>query len=323
LPRPRGPLSTAIIEALSERPPARVLPVEAVAEADPYGDDLALGLYTCYELHYRGFRAVAPGWEWDPELVRLRNAMEARFLRAVRSDVPGGTNLDAALDALLEEPVPSTGASQFLREKGEWWHMREYIVHRSMYHLKEADPHAWVIPRLQGQAKASLVAVEYDEFGGGRGDRMHAQLFADLMAGMGLDARYLYYLDDVPAPALAIVDLMSMLGLHRAFRGALVGHFTAAEITTAPSARRMAEALERLGAAPVCTHFYTEHIEADAVHEQVMRRDVVGDLLDREPHLAADVLFGIQATELLEARFERHVLGAWNSGESSLLRPVT
>ena len=57
-------------------------------------------------------------------------------------------------------------------------------MHRSIYHHKEADPHAWVIPRLRGTAKAALVAVEFDEFGGGHADRMHSQLYADLLGGV-------------------------------------------------------------------------------------------------------------------------------------------
>jgi hypothetical protein len=118
---------------------------------------------------------------------------------------------------------------------------------------------------------------------------------------------------------LATVNMMSLFGLHRRWRGALVGHFTAAEITTGPSAQRMDEALARLGADPACRLFYTEHIEADAVHEQVMRHDVVGDLLDREPDLAADVVFGIQATELLEAHLGEHLLTNWQAGRSVLL----
>ncbi len=36
----------------------------------------------------------------------------------------------------------------------------------------EADPHAWVLPRLWGRAKAAMAAVEYDEFGGGRAERV-------------------------------------------------------------------------------------------------------------------------------------------------------
>ncbi|HWI37331.1 MAG TPA: M48 family metalloprotease, partial [Burkholderiales bacterium] len=61
--------------------------------------------------------------------------------------------------------------------------------------LKEADPHAWVIPRLYGRAKAAMVAIEFDEFGGGRADEIHAQLFADLMADLGLETAYGHYVD--------------------------------------------------------------------------------------------------------------------------------
>ena len=321
LPRPRGPLSDAVVGALRTGVLAPV-DVADVAGADPFGADLAVALHTCYELHYQGFRDVDPDWEWAPDLLALRRDLERVFERALRAEVAGGADVPAVLDELLVEPIPGTGVSHFLRDDGEWWHLREHVVHRSIYHHKEADPHAWVIPRLRGQAKAALVAVEFDEFGGGHGDRAHAQLYADLMAASGLDTGYLSYFDDVPPQIVAIVNMMSLFGLHRRLRGALVGHFAAAEITTAPSARRIAQAIERLGGGPRTTHFFTEHIEADAVHEQVLRHDVIGDLLDREPELASDVVFGVRATELLEARFGAHVLSAWRAGRTSLRTPL-
>ena len=322
LPEPRGPLSAAVVAALREEPPSAELPLMSARAADPLGEDLQLALHVCYELHYRGFASVAQEWEWEPELLRLRAVMERSFENALRSAVDGGDDLDGVLDALLVEPVDGAGVSHYLRDHGEWRHMREYLVHRSIYHLKEADPQAWVIPRLQGRAKAALVAVEFDEFGGGRAERMHSRLFADLLAAADLSPHYLHYLDVVPVHMLAGVNLMSMFGLHRRLRGALVGHFAAAEITTAPSAQRMTKALERMGTGPDCTLFFTEHIEADAVHEQVMRRDVIGDLLNREPDLTADVVFGIQATELLEQRLADHLVGAWQAGRSSLRQPL-
>ncbi|RSN52772.1 iron-containing redox enzyme family protein [Actinomadura sp. WAC 06369] len=342
LPEPRGPLSRAVIEALAGRSPggparpgaAAPLPRDA-GSADPYGDDLQLALHVCYELHYRGFAGVSPDWEWDPELLRLRGALEAVFLDALRAGTAAPataragrdarTELEDALDELLVEPADGGGGvTGHLRDAGERWQLLEHAAHRSVYHLKEADPHAWVIPRLRGRAKTALVAVEHDEFGGGRPDRIHAGLYADLLEDLGLDSAYGAYVDAAPAPMLATVNMMSCFGLRRSLRGALVGHFAAAEITTAPAARRMARALERLGAGPRALLFYTEHIEADAVHEQVLRHDVIGGLLADEPELAADVTFGVRATGLLEDRLAAHLLGAWGSDppRSSLRRPL-
>jgi hypothetical protein len=296
-----------------------------VCEADPYGHDLQLALYTCYELHYRGFAGVNPRWEWNPALLHARGRLEDAFLSAVRNDVGEIAADESAadtMDALSVEPVDGTGPSYYLRETGTWEQMREYFVHRSLYHLKEADPHAFTIPRLIGQAKASFVAVEFDEYGAGRGDRVHQQLFADLMDAAGLDSAYLAYIDDVAGHALASVNLMSLFGLHRELRGAAIGHFASTEITSPPGARRLAEALERMGAPEPCVHFYREHIEADAVHEQVVRTDVVGDLIAREPHLERDVIFGIRARDVVEDRLADHVMACWHAGRSSLRRPL-
>ncbi len=315
LPAPRGELSAMLIERLRGEPGK---PFPHTVNADPYGEDLQLALHTCYELHYRGFESVDPGWEWDPDLLRWRAALEAPFLDALRADVAGGDDLDAELERLLIEPMPPSGLSEFLRTDGELWQLREYFVHRSLYHHKEADPYAWVIPRLTGQPKASLVAVEFDEFGGGRGERVHARLYADLLAGAELNPEYLHYLDVIPAPMFSVLNMISLFGLHRARRNALVGHFATVEITSPPGARRMVEALERLCPDPRCLLFYREHVEADAVHEQVMRTDVIGNLVSDDPSAAADIVFGIQATGLLEDRFAAAVLDHWHRGNSSL-----
>lgn len=318
----------AVIELLTERAPRNHLSrVEAsLGDADPYGLDLQLALYVSYELHYRGFAGVDPGWEWNPGLLHLRSQLENEFLTAVRRDV-GDIDPDARaadeMDRLSVEPIDGSGPSYHLRDVGTWDQMREYFVHRSLYHLKEGDPHAWTIPRLIGQAKASFVAVEFDEYGGGRGHHVHQQLFADLMEAAGLDSTYLRYLNDVPAEALSVVNLMSMFGLHRELRGAAIGHFASTEITSSPGSRRLVDALQRLRAPQPCIGFYREHIEADAVHEQVVRTDVVGDLVAREPQLDRDVVFGIRARDVVEDRLAAHLMDCWTTGRSSLRRPLT
>lgn len=327
LPRAVGPLSSAVIDTLQRvRPALHARRIDVpLCEADPYGLDLQLALYVCYELHYRGFAGVNPRWEWNPALLHVRGRLEDTFLSAVGQDVgeidPAETAADA-MDALSVEPVDGAGPSYYLRDTGTWEQMREYFVHRSLYHLKEADPHAFAIPRLIGQAKASFVAVEYDEYGAGRGARVHQQLFADLLDAAGLDSAYLAYLNDVPADALASVNLMSLFGLHRELRGAVIGHFASTEITSSPGSRRLVDALERMGAPEPCVSFYREHIEADAVHEQVVRTDVVADLVAREPHLDRDVVFGIKARDVVEDRLAAHVMNCWQAGRSSLRRPL-
>ncbi|MCZ4557541.1 hypothetical protein ABIC28_001900 [Rhodococcus sp. PvR044] len=318
LPLPRGPISYALVTALSQGRRGSLNTFPHLGQSDAFGGDLQLALQICYELHYRGFEAVDPEWEWDPDLIRARGAMERRFLDRLRAEVSGGADAEGALASAAHEPDGGAGASKYLLEHGTWDQMCEFLAHRSIYHLKEADPHAWAIPRLEGSVKCAFVAVEYDEYGGGRPERMHARLFEDLLRAAGLDHQYLGYLDDVPPETLATVNLMSLFGLHRNLRGALVGHFAAAEITTPPAARRMVSALKRMNAPSECVHFYAEHIEADAVHEQVLRHDVVGALLGQEPNLAGDVVFGIQATELVENRLSDHLTRHWRAGASSL-----
>ncbi|UGT55882.1 iron-containing redox enzyme family protein [Nocardia asteroides] len=315
LPEPRGALSCATAEVLLKDPGS---PLPDLAPGHECDEDLLLALHTCYELHYHGFADVAEDWEWDPGLLAWRAALEAVLLADLREHVPGGDDVHAELDRLLTAPRTEPDIAGFLAEQGEPGQLREYFAHRSIYHHIEADPYAWVIPRLRGDPKAALVAVEFDEFGGGRGENVHAQLYADLLAGAGLEPGYLHYLDDVGAPMLALVDMMSLFGLHRSLRAATVGHFAAVEISSSPASRRLAEVVGELIPHPDCVRFYTEHVEADAVHEQVMRHRVIDGLLAADPAHAAGIVFGIQATDLLESRFTDHVLGAWQQGRSSL-----
>lgn len=319
LPVARGPVSSAVLALLrGGATPGMV----DVGSADPYGDDLQLALYCCYELHYRGFAAVADDLEWDPAILALRGQLERVFEAALRRDVSGGDDVTAEVESLLVEPIDGVGVSHHLKGQGEMWQLREYIVHRSTYHLKEGDPQAWVIPRLEGAAKAALVSVEHDEYGAGRAERMHSRLFADMMAELDLSTDYGAYLDVVPAPTLAEVNLMSLCGLHRRLRAALVGQFAFVELTSSPGSDRLVRAAERLGAGPATVEFYREHVEADAVHEQILRRGILAPMLAEDPDLAADVVLGIQASNLLADRLSEHILHTWTEDHSSLRRPL-
>jgi hypothetical protein len=164
--------------------------------------------------------------------------------------------------------------------------------------------------------------VQADEYGGGSAERMHAVLFARTMASLGLDPTYGAYLERLPAVTLATVNLMSGFGLHRRRRGAIVGHLAAFEMTSSIPNRRYGNALRRLGYDRETTHFYDEHVEADAVHENIAAWDLAGGLAAEEPEVAADVLFGARALLQVEARWATHLMDAWERGESSLRQPL-
>ena len=84
---------------------------------------------------------------------------------------------------------------------GELRHLREYAAQRSLYHLKEADPHAWVLPAAAAAGpRRAWRRSSTTSSAAGRADRVHAQLFADLMTDLGLDTAYGRYLDEGRAP---------------------------------------------------------------------------------------------------------------------------
>jgi hypothetical protein len=278
-----------------------------------------------YELSYRGFAGVDREWEWSPELIRLRNGLEERFLGDLKASVPAReVQPDEVADLLFELASKDDGPSlsRFLERQGSVEHFREFAIHRSAYQLKEADPHTWAIPRLYGPPKAALVEVQADEYGSGRFERMHSHLFARAMEALGLDSSYGAYLDRLPAATLATVNLMSLFGLHSRWRGAIVGHLAMFEMTSAIPNRRYANGLRRLGFAPEGTEFYDEHVEADSVHENVAAYDLAGGLAAQQPELAPQILFGAEALLHLDALAAQHLLDCWERGESSLREPV-
>jgi hypothetical protein len=329
LPGPRGPLTAYLLDALQREPHALSAP-DWSAPADALADeDLQLALYLCYELHYRGLDGVDDRWEWEPSLLALRAMLESAFEAALEAAVPsapgdGDTDpgeMDVALRAIADaDDGPSL--SRHLERDGTLEQFLEFAVHRSAYQLKEADPHSWAMPRLSGPPKAALVEIQADEYGGGRPERIHAELFAGAMRALGLDASYGAYLDHIPGVTLATVNLMSFLGLHRRRRGAIVGHLALFEMTSSVPNRRYGDGLRRLGLGADATAFFDEHVEADAVHEAIAAVDLAGGLARQQPALTADVLWGARALVMVEARWAAHLLDAWEAGRSSLRQPL-
>jgi hypothetical protein len=337
-PAARGPVSEALLEALAgDRPEdsaAGMLVAERAAEAVAAGtdiltdEDLQLTLYLLYGLFYGDTVSANEEWEWNPELLRARRTIEREFERQLRERVPVGDLPEPTADAVAaylfeltsEDGGPSL--SRFFAKQATSEQAIEYVVHRSIYTRKEADPHSWAIPRLTGRAKAALVEVQADEYGGGRPDRIHAEIFAKTMRGVGLDDTYGAYVDNVPAITLASFTMMSMFGLNRSLRGAITGHLAAFEMTSSIPSRFYGNGLRRLGYGEDVTWYYDEHVEADAVHEQIAGRDLAGGLAEQHPELLPDIVFGAAACLYVDGLVGQHVLECWQAGGTSLREPL-
>ena len=345
IPSARGPISTGLFRLLAGSPgddAAAQGALHDLVEAQlPLIDDIIddgdvqLTLFCLYELHYGGLEGVTDRWEWNPGLIALRQLLEEPFERALRAAArssadpaqppsAAGLDSDAVADILfgLAAQEGGPGMARHVAKKATRGQLGEFLIHKSIYQLKEADPHTWAIPRLSGRAKAALVEIQADEYGGGRQDRMHSTLFARTMRGLGLDDRYGAYVDAVPPISLASVNMMSLFGLNRRLRGAIAGHLAIYEMTSSRPNQLYGNGFRRLGFEADVTGYFDEHVEADAVHEQIAGRDLAGGLVESEPDLFPDVLFGATAVMAIDARLTLHIMGAWENGESSLRSPV-
>ncbi len=112
---------------------------------------------------------------------------------------------------------------------------------------------------------------------------------------------------------------MSLFALNRRLRGASAGHFAAFEASSSVPSRKVAAGLDRLGFPAEVAAYFDEHVEADAVHEQVAAHDLCGAMVAEEPELRRDVLFGAACVPHLDNLFARELLSRWGADEEPRL----
>ena len=340
--QPRGELSQLLLSVLAKDPSAdqsspadellRQVPTvtEAAVKKSPNvirDDDLKLSLLILQGLHYGDVVRCDDAWQWDPKLTQARLMIDRAFERDIRAEVEvpelPEANAESVAQNLFEltKPGPGPSVPRFIAKHASKEQALEYVILRSVYTLKEADPQTWAIPFLSGRAKAALVEIQTDEYGGGDAKRVHSAIFARMMQLLGLDNSYGAYLDQVPALTIASFTMMGLFGMNRRLRGAMAGHYAAYEMTSSIPNKFLGDGFRRLGYGPDVTDYFDEHVEADAVHEQIAGRDLAGGLAEQEPRLLADIMFGANASLIIDGLGSEATLNAWDSGESALRVP--
>lgn len=330
----RGPISSALLKVLNSSPaesqemlaslPDSIREVSANSQNLIYDDDLQLSLLILQSLHYGSLLPADDAWEWNPTMTEARNIIENEFEKQLRLDVslpplpaPDAESVSKALFALTS-PQPGPSQARYIAKEAKHEEIIEFVILRSVYTLKEADPQTWAIPRLEGRAKAALVEIQTDEYGAGRKERMHSEIFARLMRSLGLDSTYGAYLDLVPAITIASFTMMGLFGMNRRLRGAMAGHYAAYEMTSSLPNRLLGDGFRRFGYGSDVTDYFDEHVEADAIHEQIAGRDLAGGVVEGDSSFLTDVMFGANASLTIDGWAGERALNRWQQGQSAL-----
>jgi hypothetical protein len=330
----RGPVSERLLAALSgptERGGTGLGGFEALAVGALgrvpdilVDEDLQLTLFLLYRLHYDG---IVPGdeeWEWNPDILAARVILEHGFEAELRASAPQPPLPTATRDDVARALFTLTGHEHnpglalFVARAASRQQALELLVHRSVYALREADPYAWGIPRLAGRSKSALIEILTDEYGDERVERMHSVLFAAALLAAGLDGGYDASVDAVPAITLASFNAISMFGLNRRLRGALVGHLAAFEMTSTIPSRLYSDGFQRLGFDDSVARYFDVHVEAGFARERSACRDLAGSLAEDDPGSVGDIMFGASVFLSLDDRQSAHLLSSWADGHSSL-----
>ena len=314
LPRTVGPNSELALSALRHGPTA-----PPTLSNDPFDRDTQLAWFMLNEASFGGWDTIDDAAEWYPHVVELRQRFETWFSTLIGSRFDDVSNPELAVDQILNESG-GPSMSQYLADHGTGGQVAESLMLRYPYQSKEADPHTFAIPRLDGSAKRSLVEIQTGEYGVGH-ESTHAELFRNAVTGSGVTDSHTDIIDQLPGIAFATSNLVSMGGLNRSRRGVVVGQLALFEMDSVKPNGTMVEACHRLGMSDSTRRFFDVHVVADAEHEVIAREAFLIRYPTTDPGQIDNVLFGIEAQHEIDVELAEVAIAAWSGGVSALCEP--
>lgn len=316
LPVPVGAISNRVILSLLDGT-APTLEEVAVAGDDPLDHDLQLALFVLNELHYSGWIGVSDDLEWDVNLVTTRSVLSGEFERRLRSAVGPVTDVDPLTEAERLLALDGPSVSAHLRDHGTVDQVSESMILRSPYQSKEADPHTFALPRFNGPTKRVFTEIQSGEYGVGH-RRSHAELFADALDGLGLDATPNAHIDRCTGPALAVSNLVTLGAMHRRLRGIVLGQLSLFEMDSVVPNQAMVDCVDRLDLDPTVRPFFHIHVMADTEHQEMVKASFLTEYPTLEPDQVANMVLGMRAQSLIDHATAAHCVPLWRQEVSAL-----
>ncbi len=317
MPSPIGPISEQAAAALRDDLTSTPTRVDLVSHLDdPFDRDAQLAWFLLNEASFGGWHGVSDDAEWNPRVVELRQRLETWFSDLVSREFDDVDDPVAVVESLLTADGPSI--SSYLAECGTEEQLTESLLLRFPYQAKEADPHTFAIPRLEGAVKRALVEIQAGEYGVGY-PQSHAELYLGALRGLGVDPSASSILDRLPGVAFATNNLVSMAGLSRARRGVAIGQLALFEMDSVSPNGNMVCACDRLGLDAATRRFFDVHVMADTEHEAIAAEAFLVDYPREDPTQLSNILFGIKAQGVIDRALAHLAVSAWSRRESALV----
>ncbi len=315
---PRGPLSLAVMTALTS-PPGSLGPVRPSPDVDAVDDgDFHLALFLCLAAQRPG--SSYPGWEHDDDLRELRHRLQRTFVERIRDESRFASPIFAGdpaetVAALLDHSAASPVVAHLSRF-GSLDQLREYVVHRSVQRCADLAPETGVLTSMRDHL-AREGARPHVARRGALGPSPDMAL-AEAVAVLNLDPSLGAYVGRVPGITIASANLSTILDRCDRTSVAAVGVDAVSNRFREESWRKLPLTFGRFGISPPLRPPRGDgRVKGTADHAASAALTRSMRSLDQAQRRS--LLFGVIAALYLERRFSRHVLKAWTSDRPSLV----
>lgn len=291
LPRARGPLSRQVLRALRGERSVGAGVDSPLPPGSPHDDDFQLSLWILNVVRAGDFEGVDRHCVGSLRVQNFRWYLERAYedrLRNLTPQPPAGP-LPWLIDDLRSDgsrPAPDVEVA------------KQRFVTKAPYLAWEADPHTLTLAAVEFPLKQPLADIQSGEYGVGHGDT-HAVIYRNCLAA--LDVSLVEALESAPAEAYAYANSAWLFGADRRLRGASLGQLCLLEMDSVEPCARAVDDWDRFDLPVEARRWYDVHVMADAVHDQVIRQQLIPAIERETPHLLDDAAWGAMVTaELLK-----------------------
>lgn len=196
------------------------------------------------------------------------SSFEAAWMNSVLQSIcPTPAGLPAfreLLDSTLAAAEQPSEFDVFIAEQADLAQLRAIVGQFAVDGLTEAHAMLYAIPRLHLRAQMPVIRILIDEFGCGRCDCSHTQLFVNHLTELGLPTGTADYLRHTNPESFAFVNIYHFLARRAASIDYYLGALAYTEAIVPIAFRHYVSACRRLGLR--ADEYYAEHICIDAFH---------------------------------------------------------